>query len=55
MLILCLIRNSILFANLDEKDEHTVIDAMQEKKFSEQDVVISEGDKGDCLYIVASG
>jgi hypothetical protein len=31
MLILCLIKNSILFSNLDEKEETTVIDAMEEK------------------------
>jgi hypothetical protein len=29
MLILSLIKNSILFSNLDEKDETTVIDAME--------------------------
>jgi hypothetical protein len=31
MLILSLIKNSILFSNLDEKEETTVIDAMEEK------------------------
>lgn len=55
MLILGLIRSSILFANLDEREEHTVIDAMEEKKFTHGEIVISEGDKGDCLYIVAEG
>lgn len=29
MLILGLIRSSILFSNLDQKDESTVIDAME--------------------------
>ena len=31
MLILGLIRSSILFSNLDQKDETNVIDAMEEK------------------------
>lgn len=28
---------------------------MEEKVFSEKDVVIKEGDQGDCLYVVISG
>jgi CRP-like cAMP-binding protein len=28
---------------------------MEEKVFGEKDVVIKEGDQGDCLYVVASG
>jgi hypothetical protein len=40
MLILSLIKNSILFSSLDEKDENTVIDAMEEKHFSIGDYVI---------------
>ena len=54
-LILGLIKSSILFSNLDEKDENTVIDAMEEKFYNDKDAVITEGEKGDCLYIVAGG
>jgi len=55
VLIISLIRNSILFSNLDENEESTVVNAMQEVTFEEGDHVITEGDKGDCLYIVSEG
>lgn len=55
MLILSLIRNSILFSNIDETEESTVIDAMEEKDYQKGDHVITEGEKGDCLFIVSEG
>ena len=54
-MILSLIRSSILFQNLDERDEMVVIDAMEEISVKEGDNLINEGDKGDSLYIVAEG
>ena len=42
-LILGLIKSSILFSNLDEKDERTVIDAMEEKTPANGETVIKEG------------
>ena len=54
-MILGLLKSSILFSNIDEKDEHTVIDAMEEKTPQNGETVIKEGDKGDSLYIVGGG
>lgn len=47
MLIKSLIRNSILFQNLDWKEEEILIKAMSEKEFKTGDKVIQEGDAGD--------
>ena len=55
MLILGLIRSSILFSNIDNKDEQNVIDAMEERKFKSGEQLIKEGEKGDSLFIVADG
>lgn len=55
MLIKSLIRNSILFQNLDWKEEETLIKAMAEKEFKSGDKVIQEGDAGEELFIVESG
>lgn len=55
LLILGLIRSSILFANLDSKDEQIVIDAMEERKIPQGEKLIEEGGKGDSLFIVAEG
>lgn len=55
LLIKSLIRNSILFQNLDWKDEEILIKSMSENEFSTGDVVIKEGEAGDELFIVQSG
>lgn len=55
MLIKSLIRNSILFQNIDSRDEEALIKAMNFKDYAEGDRVISEGDRGDDLFIVESG
>lgn len=46
---------SFVFNNLDEKELNTVIDAIDERRFTAGDIVISEGDNGDLLYIVEKG
>ena len=46
---------SILFNNLEEKEMDIVIDAMDEIDCEAGKYVITQGDKGDCLYIVESG
>ena len=43
---------AFMFSALDEKEKDVVIDAMAEVKVDINDVVIKEGDQGDCLYIV---
>lgn len=46
---------SFLFSGLDSKDLKIVIDAMEEKIYNPKDVVIKQGEPGDCLYVVDSG
>jgi cAMP-dependent protein kinase regulator len=47
--------NSFLFNSLDRHDLEIVIDAMEEKIYSQNEEVIKQGDMGDCLYVVDSG
>ena len=45
-----------MFSSLDEMEKNIIVDAMQEKRIEKKgDVVIKQGDKGDCLYVVDSG
>lgn len=44
-----------MFSALDEKEKEVVIDAMTEVKVSNNEVVIQQGDQGDCLYVVDQG
>ena len=46
---------SFIFNSLEEKDLNTVIDAMEEKRYQNQDTIIQQGDSGDVLYLVDSG
>ncbi len=55
LLITSLIRNSILFQNVDYKDEDVLICAMEEKVAIENETIIEEGENGDALFIVESG
>ena len=48
-------KNNSAKHTLEAKDISIVIGAMEEKAFSSGDVVIQQGDEGDCLYIVDSG
>ena len=47
--------SSFIFSALDEKDLEVVINAMEEKKFKLNENVITQGEDGDCLYIVETG
>ena len=49
------ILTSFLFGNLDPKDLDIVIGAMDEKKFTKGDTVITQGENGDCLYLIECG
>ena len=49
------LKQSFMFANLDEKETDIVINAMEEKKFKSSDTVIQQGEDGDCLYVVDQG
>ena len=47
--------SSFIFSSLEKKDLEVVINAMEEKKFHLDDKVITQGEDGDCLYIVETG
>lgn len=44
-----------MFSGLDENEMNVVIDAMDEQKFKAGETVISEGEKGDELFVVEDG
>ena len=46
---------AFMFTALDEKEKQIIIDVMEVKEFKKGDVVIQQGDKGDCLYVIDSG
>ena len=47
--------SSFLFSNLDEKELEIVINAMDEKEYKPNENVITQGESGDCLYVVEEG
>ena len=47
--------SSFIFSSLDQKDLEVVINAMEEKRFKLNENVITQGEDGDCLYIVETG
>ena len=46
---------SFLFNSLEDKELKTVIDSFEEKKYKAGQNVITQGEKGDVLYLVDSG
>lgn len=46
---------SFLFNCLEDNDLNTVIDAMEERRYQENDYVIRQGENGSVLYLVESG
>ena len=53
--ILILLRNSVLFKSLDQKNTNIVIDAMEETSYTGGEQIIKEGEGGDLLYMVEEG
>ena len=47
--------SSFIFSSLDKKDLEVVINAMEEKRFKLNENIITQGEDGDCLYIVETG
>lgn len=43
---------AFMFSALAEDEKRIVIDAMEEKTTEPKEVVIKEGDEGDCLFVV---
>jgi cAMP-dependent protein kinase regulator len=46
---------SFLFNALEDKDFASVLNAMEEKRFSKGDTVIQQGENGDVLYLIYLG
>lgn len=44
-----------MFSSLSPEDLSVILDAMQSVKKKSGDFVITEGEEGDCLYVVESG
>jgi len=49
------IQGSFMFSCLDESDLKTVIDAFVETEFKAGATIITQGDDGDCLYLLEDG
>ena len=41
-----------MFKGLNNYEMNVVLDAMEERNFKQGETVISQGDKGDLLYVV---
>ena len=50
-----LLQSSVLFQNLDIKDEGVIFDSISSHQAEEYELIIKEGESGDKFYIVASG
>jgi len=46
---------AFMFSALEEKEYVIVVDAIEEVKGGPDDVIIKEGDEGDCMYVLESG
>lgn len=44
-----------MFNALDEKEFEIVVDSIEEVKVKPGDIIIKEGDEGDCMYVVEQG
>lgn len=53
--ILDRLSHSFMFTALDETEREIVVLAMEERRYSPGDTVISQGDDGDVLFVVDSG
>lgn len=44
-----------MFSALDDEEFRTVVDAIEEVQGPAGDVIITEGEQGDCMFILESG
>jgi len=49
------IANNFIFRDLDEEQETGVLNAMQERRLAQDEVIIRQGDVGEYFYVVESG
>jgi cAMP-dependent protein kinase regulator len=47
--------NSFLFSSLDADELNVIVNSMEEETFYKNDIVIQQGDEGNCLYLVQHG
>ena len=50
-----MVMKSFLFNSLEEKEQNTVLDAFEERRFVKGDYAIKQGDQGDVLFLIESG
>jgi len=49
------IKKTFIFSNLEEQEVADILEITREKRFSEGETVMQEGQEGDSMYIVADG
>ena len=49
------LEGAFMFNALDESEKEVIINAMSEVQVAINEVVIKQGDQGDCLYVVDQG
>jgi CRP/FNR family transcriptional regulator, cyclic AMP receptor protein len=49
------VRKSFIFNSLQEDQLRKVLEITREKRFSKDEIIMQEGDKGDCMYLVVEG
>ena len=54
-IILDKMTQNFLFKNLDKEEQNTVINAFEQRNVKKDEIVIKEGDYGECLYLIEEG
>jgi CRP/FNR family transcriptional regulator, cyclic AMP receptor protein len=49
------VKKSFIFNSLQEDQLRKVLEITREKRFSKDEIIMQEGDKGDCMYLVVEG
>ncbi|HUU40196.1 MAG TPA: cyclic nucleotide-binding domain-containing protein [Desulfatiglandales bacterium] len=49
------IKNTSIFNDLDEEEVTEILKITKEKRFSESEIIMKEGEEGDSMYIVVDG
>lgn len=53
--IRAVVAKCILFSGMDAREREVIVDAMEEKKFAADDIIIRQGDVGDFFYVLDTG
>jgi CRP/FNR family transcriptional regulator, cyclic AMP receptor protein len=49
------LKKSFIFSSLEEADLREVLKITREKRFNKDEIIMQEGEKGDCMYLVVEG